>query len=225
MATTEYALKWDQIGEKLWETGLDHGVLYLPDAQGAYSSGVVWNGLTAVNFNPTGGESDSQYADNVEYARITSKEKCEGTIEAFSSPKEFDQCDGSASLAPGVNVSQQVRKTFGFSFRSKIGNDIDDESHGYKLHLIYGAKANPSSKSYNTINESPELIQLSWDFTTIPVDVAGFEPTAHIEIKSTEADATKLAALEEILYGKAGENAVAPRLPLPDEIKTLMATA
>lgn len=229
-------IKWDQTGEKLWETGVDRGVLYKQDAQGAYSSGYAWNGLTAVNLNPSGGETNSEYADNIEYARITSTEKCAGTIEALHSPEEFDECDGSASLTTGVTIGQQGRKPFGFAFRSLIGNDIDDENHGYKIHLIYGAKANPSQKAYNTVNESPETVKLSWDFTTIPVAVAisddggvtfrNYKPTAHVTIDSTKVDAAKLAALEDILYGKdasTGQEAVAPRLPLPAEVNTILA--
>lgn len=226
MPETNYVIKWDETGEKLWETGLDHGVLYTPDASGVYSNGYAWNGLTAVNINPTGGETNSQYADNIEYARVSSKEKCAGSIEAFSSPKEFDECDGAASLATGVSIGQQTRKSFGMSFRTLIGNDVDDENHGYKLHLIYGMKANPSSKAYNTINESPELVNLSWDFTTLPVQVEGHQPTAHIEIDSTTCPSAKLTALEAVLYGtpaSGGSEAVAPKLPTPAEILLLMA--
>lgn len=219
-------IKWDQTGEKLWETGVDRGVLYKQDAQGAYSSGSAWNGLTAVNLNPSGGETSSEYADNIEYARITSAEKCAGTIEALHSPEEFDECDGCASLTTGVTIGQQGRKPFGFAFRSLIGNDVDDENHGYKIHLIYGAKANPSQKAYNTVNESPETVKLSWDFTTTPVEVTNHKPTAHVTIDSTKVDATKLAALEDILYGKdaaSGQEATTPRLPLPDEVITILA--
>lgn len=222
MSDPVFAIGWDQTGEKTWETGLDRGVLYIPNASGVYDTGYAWNGLTAVNFNPTGGEANTQYADNIEYARISSKEKCAGTIEAFSSPQEFDQCDGQVALATGVNLGQQTRKSFGMSFRTKIGNDVDDENHGYKIHLIYGAKANPSSKSYNTMNESPELVNLSWDFTTIPVEVSGHQPTAYIEIDSTTINAAKLTALEQILYGTGGNSTVAPKLPTPAEILTLM---
>ena len=228
MPTPTFLLQWDQVGEKTWETGLDHGVLYIPNASGVYDNGYVWNGLTAVNFNPTGGEASSQYADNIEYARITSKEKCEGTIEAFTYPDEFAQCDGSASLATGVYLGQQTRKPFGMSFRTKIGNDVEDEDHGYKIHLVYGAKANPSSKAYNTMNESPELLNLSWDFTTIPVPVTGHAATAHIEISSLTCPAAKLTALETILYGtpaSGSDAAVNPKLPTPDEIYALMTAA
>ena len=225
MPTPTFLLQWDQVGEKTWETGLDHGVLYIPNASGVYDNGYVWNGLTAVNFNPTGGEANSQYADNIEYARITSKEKCEGTIEAFTYPDEFAQCDGSASLATGVYLGQQTRKPFGMSFRTKIGNDVEDEDHGYKIHLVYGAKANPSSKAYNTMNESPELLNLSWDFTTIPVPVTGHSATAHIEISSLTCPEEKLTALEAILYGtpaSGSDPAVNPRLPTPDQIYQMM---
>ena len=221
-----YAIKWDQTGEKLWETGVDHGVLYKLDENNAYSNGYAWNGLTSVNLNPTGGETNTEYADNIEYAHITSREKCGGTIEAYQSPKEFDECDGSASLVTGVSVGQQRRKTFGFSWRSRIGNDVNDENHGYKIHIIYGAKANPSSKQYSTINESPELTQLSWDFTATPVEVEGLNPTAYVVIDSTVVPAAKLQAIKTVLYGTPAQGqtpAVAARLPLPDEIATIMA--
>ena len=220
-----FLLNWDQAGEKLWETGVDRGVLYIPDENNAYSNGYVWNGLTGVSESPSGGDTNSEYADNIKYANVVSREDYAATINAFTYPNEFAECDGSAAIATGVYVGQQGRKTFGFSYRSKIGNDVDDDNHGYKIHLVYGAKASPSSKDYNTINESPELANFSWDITTTPINVAGAKPTAHVVIDSTKADATKLTALEQILYGTPADGqtaAVSPRLPLPDEIKLLM---
>ena len=196
-----YVLQWDQTGEKIWETGIDHGVLYLQDAQGVYSNGYVWNGLTGVSESPSGGDNNAEYADNIKYANITSREDYAATINAFTYPEQFAECDGSAVIATGVYAGQQTRKPFGFSYRSKIGNDLLDDAYGYKIHLIYAAKASPSGKDYNTANESPELATFSWDVTTTSVEVPGNRPTAHVIIDSTKANATKLAALEQILYG------------------------
>lgn len=213
---------WDNTGERLYETGVDHGVLYLLDKESnQYKNGVGWNGLTAVTENPTGAESNPQYADNIKYLDLYSAEEFGATIEAFTYPKEFEQCDGTAEIATGITIGQQARKTFGMCYRTKIGNDVDDENHGYKLHFLYGAKASPSEKAYNTINDSPEPITFSWEVTTVPVQVPGYKATASLVINSTLVDATKLKALEDILYGKdaAGETTgTDPRLPLPSEI-------
>ncbi len=225
MPEPSYVLQWDQTGEKIWETGIDHGVLYLQDANGDYSNGYVWNGLTGVSESPSGGDNNAEYADNIKYANITSREDYAATINAFTYPEQFAECDGSAAIATGVYAGQQTRKPFGFSYRSKIGNDLLDDAYGEKIHLIYAAKASPSGKDYNTANESPELATFSWDVTTTSVEVPGHRPTAHVIIDSTKADATKLAALKQILYGtpaSGNDEAVNPRLPLPAEVITLM---
>lgn len=214
-------LVWDQTGERLYETGVKMGVLYVQEA-GAYPKGVVWNGLTAVTESPSGAEATPLYADDIKYLNLMSNEEFGATIEAYTYPDEFAACDGSAELETGVYIGQQDRKTFGMSYRTVIGNDTNSNNHGYKLHLIYGALAAPSEKAYATINDSPEAITFSWEVTTTPVNVTGHKPTASITIDSTKVDGTKLAALEEILYGS---DDVEARLPLPDEIKTLMATA
>lgn len=221
-------LVWDQTGERLYETGVDRGVLYLVGASsGAYDTGFAWNGLTAVTESPSGAEPTDLYADNIKYLTMRSAETFGATIEAYTYPDEFAECDGSASIATGVVIGQQARKTFGLCYRTTLGNDVDGNDYGYKLHLIYGATASPSEKSYATINDSPEAITLSWEITTTPVNVTGLKPTACITIDSTKADADCLAALEEVLYGKdptgseTGDG-VEPRLPLPDEVKTLM---
>lgn len=214
-------ITWDDIGQKTYELGVDHGVLYVNE-DGAYPNGVAWNGLVNVNESPSGAESNAQYADNIKYADITSAEEFAGTIEAFTYPKEFESCDGSAELSPGVVIGQQNRKMFGLSFRTMIGNDTDGDEHGYKLHLVYGAKAAPSEKAYGTKNDSPEPITFSWEFNTTPVPVSGMKPTSTVVIDSRTADPTKLAELEKILYG---DTAAEARLPLPDEIKTLFAEA
>ena len=221
-------LKWDQTGERYFETGVKKGVLYPMSAEsstrGTYPKGYAWNGLTNVTESPSGAEEEPLYADDIKYAAPRSKEEFGGTIEAYTYPDEFANCDGSAEIAKGVRISQQKRSPFGLCYRTNIGNDLDDEA-GYKLHIVYGATANPSEKAYETINDSPEAITFSWEFTTTPVDVTGHKPTAHIVIDSTKADATKLAALEEILYGKDGDGSTGTdaRLPLPAEIITLMA--
>lgn len=214
-------LVWDGTGQKRFETGDDHGVLYLLDSEGKYSNGVAWNGLTAVTESPSGAEPSDLWADNIKYATLMSTETYGATIEAYTYPDEFAQCDGSAEIADGVRIGQQTRATFGFSFRSTIGDDVDG-NRGYKLHLIYGCTASPSDKSYQTVNDSPDAITFSWEITTVPVNVTGHKPTASIEIDSTKADATKLAALEAILYGS---DEAEPRLPMPDEVATLMKTA
>lgn len=211
-------LTWDQAGERYYETGVKMGVLY-PQVAGAYPKGVAWNGLTAVTESPSGAEATPLYADDIKYLNLMSNEEFGATVEAYTYPDEFAECDGSAALATGVYVGQQTRKAFGLCYRTVLGNDTDNNDYGYKLHLIYGALAAPSEKSYSTINDSPEAITFSWELTTTPVNVTGFKPTACVTIDSTKVDADKLAALEAILYGSDDEEA---RLPLPDEIATLM---
>lgn len=223
-------LVWDKTGERFYETGVDRGVLYPIQEGGVYLKGVAWNGLVTVTESPSGAESNPIYADNIKYLNLISAEEFGATIEAYTYPDEFAECDGSASLATGVMIGQQSRKTFGLCYRTILGNDVDSNDHGYKLHLIYGCQASPSEKGYSSVNDSPEAITFSWEVTTTPVNVEGFKPTACITIDSTKCDAEQLKALEDILYGKdAGEEgtppAVEPRLPLPDEIKTLMTAA
>lgn len=222
-------LVWDKTGDRLYETGVKNGVLYIPTA-GVYSKGVAWNGLTAVTESPSGAEATALYADDIKYLSLMSTEEFGATIEAYTYPDEFAACDGSAELADGVMIGQQKRSTFGLCYKTTIGNDTDGNDHGYKLHIIYGALAKPSERAYATINDSPEAITFSWEITTTPVNVTGAKPTAYLVIDSTKADPSKLAALEDILYGKDGTGeqhtgAVEPRLPLPDEIKTLMTAA
>ena len=217
---------WDKTGERLYETGVKNGVLYL-QTNGVYNNGVAWNGLTAVTESPSGAEATALYADDMKYLNLYSAEEFGATIEAYTYPDEFAECDGSKELVDGVVIGQQTRKVFGLCYRTVIGNDTDGEAHGYKLHIIYGAMASPSEKAYATINDSPEAITFSWEITTTPVNVTGAKPTASVVIDSTKADPTKLAALETILYGKdpstdGGSDGVDPRLPLPDELKTLM---
>lgn len=215
-------LVWDKTGERLYETGVDRGVLYV-QSNGTYPKGVAWNGLTAVTESPSGAEATPLYADNIKYLNLMSAEEFGCTIEAYTYPEEFAECDGSAELAAGVTIGQQARKPFGLSYRTKIGNDAAGNEFGYKLHLIYGGLAAPSEKAYASINESPEAITFSWEVSTTPVSVDGHSPTASITIDSTKVEPTKLAALEEILYGKDGDAGVGtePRLPLPSEIATI----
>ena len=217
-------LVWDKTGDRLYETGVKNGVLYIPTA-GVYSKGVAWNGLTAVTESPSGAEATALYADDTKYLSLMSAEEFGATIEAYTYPDEFAACDGSAELADGVMIGQQKRSTFGLCYKTTIGNDTEGNDHGYKLHIIYGAQAKPSERAYASINDSPEAITFSWEITTTPVNVTGAKPTASLVIDSTKADPSKLAALEDILYGKDGEPANEPRLPLPDEIKTLMTAA
>lgn len=216
------ALKWDQTGQKTYETGVKNCALYVQDSSGAYPKGVAWNGITGVTESPSGAESTKLYADDTVYANLTSAEEFGATIEAYTYPDEFAQCDGSAEIADGVLIGQQTRKVFGLAYKTTMGNDVNGNDYGYKLHIIYGGKASPSEKGYSTINDSPEAMTFSWEVTTTPVSVAGHKPTASITIDSTKADAEKLAALEKILFGSSESEA---RLPLPDEIAELMAAA
>ena len=217
---SNFKLEWDKIGERLYETGVDRGVVY-PQIGGAYPKGAAWNGLTGVTLSPSGAEPSPLYANNHKYVTLMSVEELGGTIEAFMYPDEFAECDGSAALATGVRIGQQKRKAFGLSFRTLIGNDTDGTTYGYKLTLVYGALAAPSEKANTTVNDSPEAKTMSWEFSTTPVEITGFEPTSSIEIDSTKVDADKLAALEAVLYGSGETEA---RLPLPDEVAELMGT-
>ena len=213
---------WDAIGEHTFETGVRNGVLYLKDAEGAYNTGVAWNGLTSVSESPEGAEATDLYADDIKYLTLMSAENFKATIEAYTYPVEFEECDGSATIANGVVIGQQSRKPFGLCYRTAIGNDTDGNEHGYKLHIVYGCQASPSEKQYSTINDSPDAVTFSWEVSTTPVNVNGKKPTATLIIDSTKADKAKLTALEAILYGSESTE---PRLPLPDEIATLMTTA
>ena len=220
-------LIWDKTGERYYETGISQGVVYPMGDKGVYSAGVAWNGLTGVTESPSGAEPTPLYADNIKYLNLMSAEEFGGTIEAYTYPDEFAQCDGSATIAKGVKIGQQKRKMFGFSYKSILGNDVDGNDYGYKLHIVYGALAAPSEKAYATVNDSNEAITFSWEFSTTPVNISGFKPTAHLEISSIDAEPEKLAALEAILYGKDpttenGADGTDPRLPFPDEITKLM---
>lgn len=224
-------LVWDKTGEHFYETGVKNGVLYPMSTSGTYPKGVAWNGLTAITESPSGAEATALYADDIKYLNLMSNEEFGATVEAYTYPDEFAECDGSASLTEGVYIGQQARKTFGLCYRTTLGNDAKGNDYGYKLHIIYGAMASPSEKGYSTINDSPDAITFSWELSTTPVAVANFKPTASLTIDSTKVNAAKLTALEEILYGKDGTGedhttgAVDPRLPLPDEIATLMKTS
>ena len=209
---------WDQTGERLYETGIDRGVLYV-QSEGTYPKGVAWNGLTAVTESPSGAEATPLYADNIKYLNLMSAEEFGGTIEAYTYPEEFEECDGSRALSTGVYIGQQARKTFGLCYRNFVGNDVDGTDHGYKLHLVYGCLAAPSEKGFATVNDSPEAITFSWEFSTTPVNVEGFKPTATVVIDSTKVAPEKLTALEAVLYGSESEEA---KLPLPSEIITMM---
>lgn len=212
-------LVWDQTGDRLYETGVSKGVLYPIQSDGAYSKGVAWNGLSSVTESPSGAEANPIYADDMKYLNLLSAEEFSATIEAYTYPDEFAECDGSADIATGVSIGQQKRKVFGLCYRTVLGNDVDSNDHGYKLHLVYGCMAAPSEKAYTSVNDSPEAITFSWEVSTTPVNVTGFKPTASITIDSTKAKKEKLTALEAILYGDESKEA---RLPLPDEIATLM---
>lgn len=211
-------LTWDAVGDRTYETGTDHGVLFV--ATGAtYGPGVAWNGLTAVTESPSGAEATAIYADNIKYFNLISAEDFGGTIEAYDSPPEFDVCDGSATPVAGVSIGQQTRRGFGFSYRTLVGNDTEGNDYGYKLHLVYGAQASVSEKAYTTVNDTPEPTTLSWEFSTTPVPVTGLKPTAIVTVDSTTTDPDLLAAFEAILYGSESEEA---RLPLPDEVVSLL---
>ena len=216
-------ITWDTVGERYYETGVKMGVLYPIQAGGLYNKGVAWNGLTAVTESPSGAEATALYADDIKYLNLLSNEEFGATIEAYTYPEEFAECDGSAALANGVMIGQQKRKIFGLCYRTAIGNDVDGSDYGYKLHLAYGCLASPSEKAYATINDSPEAITFSWEVSTTPVSVTGFKPTSQLTIDSTKVDPLKLTSLEDILYGKNGdgEAATEPRLPLPDEVAAL----
>ena len=214
------ALKWDQTSERLYETGVSKGVVYPQDDRGEYPKGAAWNGLTAFTESPSGAEATALWADDIKYLSLMSVEEYGFTIEAYTYPDEFAECNGEAELSAGVTIGQQKRKAFGFSCRTIVGNDVDNNDHGYKLHLCYGCLAAPSEKGYSTVNDSPEAITFSWEVSTTPVSVAGFKPTACLTIDSTKVDASKLAALEKILYGDAATEA---RLPLPDEVAEIFA--
>ena len=217
------ALEWDKTGEHFYESGVSKGVLYVLSDENEYDNGVAWNGLTNVTETPSGAEENPIYADNIKYASLRSTEEIGGTIEAYTYPDEWNQCDGNGELVKGVHVAQQERKTFGLCYRTEIGNDTSTESNGgYKLHLVYGATASPSERSYDTQNDNPDAVQFSWEYTTNPVSVAGFKPTSLITIDSRTSDKAKLTALETILYGSS---TAAARLPLPDEVKTLMTSS
>ena len=215
-------LVWDKTGERLYETGVKQGVLYPQASGGTYPKGVAWNGLTNITESPSGAEATALYADDIKYLNLVSAEELGGTIEAYTYPDEFAECDGSAALTEGVFVGQQDRKTFGLCYRTTLGNDVDSNGHGYKLHLIYGALAAPSEKAYATINDSPEAITFSWEFKTTPVNVTGHKPTASLTIDSTKVSETKMAALEKVLYGDGDTEA---RLPLPDEVLQILTSA
>jgi hypothetical protein len=215
------AIVWDETGKRLYEAGVDHGVLYPQATGGTYPKGVAWNGLTAVNETPSGAEASPQYADNIKYLNLVSAEDFGASIEAFTYPDEFAVCDGSAEIIPGIVIGQQSRKQFGLSYRTVLGNDVDGVDYGYKLHLIYGALAAPSEKGYTTINDSPEAITFSWEVTTTPVPVTGFKPTASLVVNSTKFTKAQMKALEDVLYGTNGTES---RLPLPDEVAEIMAS-
>lgn len=220
-------LVWDKTGDRLYETGVKNGVLYPQGTGGTYPKGVAWNGLSTVTESPSGAEASAVYADDMKYLNLYSTEEFAATIEAYTYPDEFSECDGSATIATGVTIGQQTRKAFGLCYRTTLGNDVAANNYGYKLHLIYGAMAAPSEKAYATINDSPEAITFSWELSTTPVSVKGFQPTASLVVDSTKVKPEKLAKLEEILYGKdptseSTSDGVDPRLPLPDEVVTII---
>lgn len=213
-------LVFDELGKRFYETGVSNAVLFVQADDGSYPRGVAWNGITAANESPSGAESNDQYADNIKYLSLTGAEKFEGTIEAFSSPKEFDECDGMATIAKGVTAHQQNRKSFGFAFKSIIGNDVKGNEYGYKLHLWYGCKAAPSERSHATVNDSPEPQNPSWSITSTPVPIPGNKPASVLTIRSNEVDATKLAKIEEAIYGTESRDAY---LPTPQQIIAMLA--
>lgn len=219
-------LTWDEIGDRLYETGVKKCVLYKQNSDGTYPTGVAWNGITAITESPSGAEATALYADDMKYLNMYSAEELGATVEAYTYPDEFMECDGTAELSvgSGVYLGQQARKSFGLCYRTTLGNDVDGNDYGYKLHIIYGCKASPSEKAYNSINDSPEANTFSWELTTTPVNVDGFEnPTSTIVIDSTKLDSDKLKALEDVLYGTDGDGGTTARLPLPAEILTIIA--
>lgn len=221
---------WDKAAEHFYETGVDHGVLYPQKSDGSYDKGVAWNGLTSITESPSGAEATDLYADNIKYLSLLSAETFSATIEAYTYPDEFAVLDGSGELLDGVMIGQQARGAFGLCYRTQLGNDVKGSDYGYKLHIIYGAKASPSEKGYTTINDSPEAITFSWEINTTPVNVTNFKPTASLTIDSTKVDADKLKDLEDILYGTDAASggsgtATEPRLPLPDEVKTVLSAS
>lgn len=215
-------LTWDDAGKRLYETGVKQGVLYPQDDNGAYPKGVAWNGLTAVTESPEGAEPTPLYADDIKYLNLLSTEEFKATVEAYIYPDEFAECDGSGSLVEGVTIGQQDRKTFGLSYRTSLGNDVKGNDYGYKLHIVYGCLAAPSEKAYATVNDSPEAITFSWEVSTTPVNVTGFKPTASLVLDSVKLGAAKMKAIEDVLYGSSAAEA---RLPLPDEIKSIIESA
>lgn len=220
MPDPSYVLNWDADGQRLYETGVDRGVLFVKGSSG-YEAGVAWNGLTAVTESPSGAEPTALWADNIKYLNLISAEEFAATLEAYTYPDEWYECDGSAAVATGVYIGQQNRKVFGLAYRTKIGNDVDSNDHGYKLHLVYNATAKPSERGYSTINDSPDAITFSWEISTTPVNVTGHKPTACLTIDSTKVNATKLASFEQILYGTpatGNDSAVPPALPDPDTV-------
>lgn len=212
-------LVWDNVGERFYETGVKNCALYLQHTDGSYPKGVAWNGISAINESPSGAESSPIYADDTKYLNLISNEELSASIEAYTYPDEFAECDGSAEIATGITIGQQPRKAFGLAYKTTLGNDIVGNEYGYKLHLLYGCKAAPSEKAYSTINDSPEAITFSWEISTTPVNVKGFKPTSNLTIDSSKVDPEKLAALEAVLFGSESAEA---RLPLPDEIITLV---
>jgi hypothetical protein len=220
-------LVWDEVGERTYETGVDHGVLYLYQ-NGTYTNGVSWSGLTSVSESPSGAEDTALYADNMKYLNLKSAEELGLTVECYSYPDEWAQCDGTTEFAPGVTFGQQKRSTFGLSYRTKIGNDVDGDDYGYKLHMIYGCSASPSEKGYSSVNDSPEAISFSYEITTTPITTDGYKPIASVTIDSTKVDKVALAALEDILYGTDGDDdstGSTARLPLPEELKEIFKVA
>lgn len=222
MPDPTYALVWDDTGNQIYETGTDRGVLYVMNSSGAYPEGVAWDGLRSVTESPSGAEETALWANNHKYGSLYSAEEFGFTIGAYTSPEEFDACDGTAEITTGVTAGQQTRAKFGMSYRTLIGNDVNGTDYGYKIHLVYGATASPSERSHSSVNDSPEAEELSWECKTVPVAVANLKPTSHIVIDSTKADATKLAALEAKLYGTGGTGGNTPCLPLPAEVITTM---
>lgn len=212
-------LVWDNVGERFYETGVKNCALYLQNTDGSYPKGVAWNGISAINESPSGAEASPIYADDTKYLNLISNEELSASIEAYTYPDEFSECDGSAEITTGITIGQQPRKSFGLAYKTTLGNDIVGNEYGYKLHLLYGCKAAPSEKAYSTINDSPEAITFSWEISTTPVNVKGFKPTSNLTIDSSKVDPEKLAALETILFGSESAEA---RLPLPDEIITLV---